>query len=47
MKDEFKEVPLRSVFDGTDGLYEFKKKEATSKDLASYLLKNLRELLRN
>ncbi len=46
-KDEFEEVPLRPIFDGTDELYEFRKKGTTSKDLASYLLKNLRELLGN
>src|SRR6266498_2149527 len=46
-KDEFEEVPLRSVFDGTDELYEFRKKGTTSKDLAFYLPKNLRELLGN
>src|SRR6266511_2019741 len=42
----FKEVPLLPVFDELDltvGLYAFRKKGTTSKDLASYLPKNLRE----
>ncbi len=50
IEDPFKEVPLEAAFDNLDleeGLYEFGKKEATSKDLASYLLKHLRELLKN
>src|SRR6266508_1397048 len=49
-EDPFKEVPLNPVFDKLDptvGLYEFGKKGITSKGLASYLPKNLRELLKN
>src|SRR6266545_1211869 len=33
--------------DPKEGLYEFRKKGTTSKNLASYLLKHLRELLKN
>src|SRR6266540_1445257 len=49
-EDPFKEVPFEAVFDELDltvGLYEFRRKETTSKDLAFYLLKHLRELLKN
>ncbi len=49
-EDPFKEVFLKVVFDKLDltvGLYEFGKKGTTSKNLASYLLKHLRELLKN
>src|SRR6266545_7407360 len=49
-EDLFKKVPLNAVFDELDltvGLYEFGKKGTTSKGLASYLPKNLRELLKN
>src|SRR6266542_3162515 len=46
-EDEFKEVPLEPNFDRTDGLYEFGKKGTNSKDLASLLPKNLKELLKN
>ena len=41
---------LKAVFDELDptvGLYEFRKKGTTSKNLASYLPKHLRELLKN
>ncbi len=50
IEDPFKEVPLEAAFDKLDpkeGLYEFRKRGTTSKDLASYLLKHLRELLKN
>ncbi len=50
LEDPFKKIPLEAVFDELDpkeGLYEFGKKRTTSKDLASYLPKNLRELLKN
>jgi len=46
----FKEVPLEAVFDELDptvGLQEFRRKGTTSRNLASYLLKHLRELLKN
>src|SRR6266498_1329654 len=49
-EDPFKEVPLNAVFDELDptvGLYEFGKKGTTGGNLASYLPKNLRELLKN
>jgi len=49
-EDPFKEVPLEAIFDELDlkeGLYEFRRKRMTSKDLASYLLKHLKELLKN
>ncbi len=49
-EDEFKEVPLLPIFDELDptvGIHKFGKEGATSKDLASYLPKNLRELLGN
>jgi len=49
-EDPFREVSLEAVFDELDpkeGLYKFEKKGTTSKDLASYLLKHLRELLKN
>ncbi len=49
-EDPFKEVPLLPVFDEldpTEGLYEFGKKGTTSKNLSSYLPKNLREVLGN
>src|SRR6266542_4344454 len=49
-EDLFKEVPLTAVFDELDptvGLQEFRKKGSTSRNLASYLPKNLRELLKN
>jgi len=49
-EDLFKEVPFEAVFDKLDpkeGLYKFRKKRTASKDLASYLLKHLRELLKN
>ncbi len=49
-EDPFKKVPLKVVFDELDlkkELYEFGKKEMTSKNLASYLSKHLRELLKN
>src|SRR6266498_3144487 len=49
-EDPFKEVPLEAVFDKLDptvGLQEFGKKGTTSKNLASYLPKHLRELLGN
>ena len=46
----FEEVSLKLVFDEvdlTEGLYEFGKKGTTSRSLASYLPKHLRELLKN
>src|SRR6266508_3190745 len=46
IKNPFKEVSLEAVFDKLDstvGLYEFRKKRMSSKGLASYLLKHLRE----
>src|SRR6266542_490785 len=49
-EDPFKEVPLLPVFDELDptvGLYAFGKRGATSRNLSSYLPKNLRELLGN
>src|SRR6266542_3401413 len=49
-EDPFKEVPLNPVFDELDpieGLYEFGKKGTTSRNLSSYLPKNLREVLKN
>ncbi len=49
-EDLFRKIPLEAVFDELDpkeGLYEFRKKGMTSKNLASYLLKHLRELLKN
>src|SRR6266498_6011814 len=49
-KDEFNEVPLLPIFDELDptvGIHKFGKKGATSKNLASYLPENLRELLGN
>src|SRR6266542_850301 len=49
-EDEFKEVPLLPIFDELDptvGIHKFGQKGATSKDLASYLPENLRELLGN
>src|SRR6266508_5764860 len=49
-EDLFKEVPLLPVFDELDptvGLYEFGKKGTSSKDVASYLPKSLKELLKN
>jgi len=49
-EDEFREVPLLPIFDEldpTEGLHKFGKKGATSKKLASYLPKNLREVLEN
>src|SRR6266542_3744573 len=49
-EDPFKEVPLEAAFDGLDptvGLYGFGKKGTTSKNLASYLPENLREVLEN
>ncbi len=49
-EDPFREVPLKAVFDKLDpkeGLYEFKKKGTTSRDLASYLSKHLKDLLKN
>ena len=49
-EDPFKEVPLEAVFGGLDpkeGLYEFRKKGTISKNLTFYLLKHLRELLKN
>src|SRR6266540_2084201 len=48
-EDPFREVPLEVVFDKLDpkeGLYEFRKKGTTRKNLASYLLKHLRELFK-
>src|SRR6266540_1859512 len=49
-EDPFKEVPLNPVFDELDptvGLYIFGKKESTGRELASFLPKNLREVLGN
>src|SRR6266511_291305 len=49
-EDLFKEVPLNPVFDELDptvGLHTFGKRGATSKNLSSYLSKNLREVLGN
>src|SRR6266496_1910357 len=49
-EDPFKEVPLNPVFDELDptvGSYVFGKRGATSKNLSSYLPKNLREVLGN
>ena len=49
-EDPFQEVSLEAAFDKLDpkeGLYKFRKKRVTSKDLASYLPKHLRELLKN
>ncbi len=46
----FREVPLEAVFnqlDPTVGIYEFERKGTTSRNLASYLPKNLKELLKN
>ncbi len=43
-EDPFKKVSLKPVFDNLnseEGLYEFRKKGMTSKNLASYLLKHL------
>ncbi len=49
-EDPFEEIPLKPIFDELDpkeGLYEFGKRGTTSKNLASYLLKHLKELLGN
>ena len=49
-EDPFRKVYLETVFDKLNpkkGLYKFGKKKTISKDLASYLLKHLRELLKN
>src|SRR6266540_663382 len=49
-EEPFKEVPLVLIFDELDltvGSQKFGKKGSMSKDLASYLPKNLRELLKN
>ncbi len=49
-EDPFKEVSLKVVFnklDPIEGLYAFRKKGTSSKDLAFYLLKHLKELLMN
>ncbi len=50
LEDPFKEVPLLPVFDELDptvGLEKFRKKGTGSKNLAFYLPKNLKELLKN